>query len=92
MKDCIHIDNQSGDTTLFQGTSITPFFQSVKLSLPGLPFSFIWKRPLSVLLTNKLGKEIVIPIQDITRQTILGILGFSLMFWIVAKLTIKGIR
>ncbi len=92
MKDCIYTENQSGGTTFFQGTSITPFFQSVKLALPGFPFSFIWKRPISVLLTNKNGKETVIPIQDITRQIILGIFGFSLMFWIVTKLTFKETR
>lgn len=77
---------QSGETVLLRDASITTFFQTIRFNPPGFPFRFIWKWPVSLLITNPDGKETVIPIQDVTRQIILGILGCSLMFWLITRL------
>jgi hypothetical protein len=64
---------------------ITPFFHSVMINLPGVPTFFVWKRPVSILISDSHQNETVLPIQDVTRNIILGVLASSILFWLITS-------
>jgi hypothetical protein len=76
----------SGEPVAIRDKSIVPFFQSITMDIPGTPVHFTWKRPVSILLIDSAGGEVVAPVQDVTRQAVLGILGASLLFWLIFRL------
>lgn len=82
MTNWLKLETQSGQPIQIREATLTPFFQTVRFKFPKLPVYFSWKRPVSILVTNKENQEVVLPIQDITRQIMIGILGFSLLFWL----------
>ena len=82
MTNWLKLETQSGQPIQIREATLTPFFQTVRFNIPKLPFYFSWKRPVSILVTNKKNQEAILPIRDITRQIIIGILGFSLLFWL----------
>lgn len=59
-------------------TRIIPFAQTVQLTLPGIN-RFVWSRPTAMLAQTPDGRETVIPVPDITRQTQLALLGLGLL-------------
>jgi hypothetical protein len=85
-------ETQPAFTSVVQGKTLTPFIQSVSIHIPGVPAALIWKRPVSILLSNSQGEETVLPVPDITRQIILGMLGGSLMFWLLTKIMLRKHR
>lgn len=68
-----------------RGMLITPFFHSVIINLPGFPIFLVWKRPVSIHIADSRQNETVIPIQDVTRNIILGVLASSILFWLITS-------
>ena len=73
-------------------TRIIPFAQTVRMKIPGA--RLVWHRPAAILAQTPDGKEIVLPIQDVTRQAQIvlfsvGILG-TLLLWCFYQYTNKG--
>ena len=66
---------------------LIPLAQSVRIGLPGLPAGLIWNRPTAVIVQDDMGEQQVLPIQDVTRNLQLLLLGLglvgSLMIWLV---------
>lgn len=73
------IETQSGQTMNWRGSSIKPFFQSIQLRIPGSPAAVLWKRPVSVLVSNQEDQETVLPIKDVTFQIIFTIITSSIL-------------
>lgn len=65
---------------------ITPISQTFQLTIPGFTGGLIWNRPVAVRVKTTDGQEQNLPVQDVTRLVLLGILGFSLL---VALLSIS---
>jgi hypothetical protein len=85
----LRIENKTGIPVLASGNRITPFAQSVQLSLPGFPGGVVWNRPLSILVESANGEERVIRIADITRRVQValfagGFLG-GILLWIISQ-------
>lgn len=82
----LRMETRAGKTMHAGGRKITPFSQALILSFPGMPGGLIWNRPVSVLVREPDGSEIVIPVVDRTRQVELALLGviagFSLFLFI----------
>lgn len=82
MTNWLRLETQPGQPIQIRDATLTPFFQTFHFNIPKLPVFFSWQRPVSVLVTDKKNQEVVLPIRDITRQIIIGILGFSLLIWL----------
>lgn len=90
MAEPLDVEINAGDPISADGYTLTPFAQSIKVTLPGFPGGFIWNRPVSILVENPDGNEQVIPIQDVTRQVVFGLIGVSLgivmISWLISKM------
>ncbi len=71
----LRMETRAGKTTQAGGRSLTPFSQALILSFPGMLGGLVWNRPVSVLVREPDGSEIVIPVVDRTRQIELALLG-----------------
>lgn len=78
MPDFIQVETRGGEPFTSGGNTITPFAQSLRIQIPGLPGGLIWNRPVSVLVNTTDGQEQVLHIHDINRWTIWSIFGASL--------------
>lgn len=89
----LRLETRAGKITHTNGRNITPFSQALILGFPGMPGGLIWNRPVSVLVREPDGSEIVIPVIDRTRQielTLLGaVAGFTLLMFISRALFIR---
>jgi hypothetical protein len=59
---------------------ITPISRALSIIPPGWNGGFIWNRPAAVRVDHESGEWQVIPVQDITRQTIVLLATISLIF------------
>jgi hypothetical protein len=73
------LENQEGKPIKAGETLITPISQSFQLTVPGFTGGLIWNRPVGIRVQTANGQEQQIPVQDVTRLVLLGILGFSLL-------------
>lgn len=85
MPDFVSIETHSSAPVQREGFQLVPFVQTVRLQIPGLPGGLIWNRPVSVLVINANGEERALPIQDVTRQVVLALLGAALLTWLFLK-------
>jgi hypothetical protein len=71
----VHNETHAGQPIKHGDIKIIPMARSLTIQIPGLPGGLIWNRPISVITQMPDGQEQVIPVQDITRQVQMGILG-----------------
>jgi hypothetical protein len=92
MTEFLNVEIRAGQPVQVGKRTITPFAQSFQLTFPGWIGGLIWNRPVSVLVQDEDGQEEVIPIPDVTRQTIWAFAGLSLVFTLVLWLLVKLFR
>lgn len=71
----VQVETHAGAPIQAGETQITPLARVLRLRLPGAPGGLIWNRPVAVVTRTPDGREKVLPIQDVTRQAQLSILG-----------------
>ena len=76
----LRMETRAGKPVDAAGRKIVPFSQALILSFPGAPGGLIWNRPVSVLVQESDGSEIVIPVVDYTRRVELALLGATAGF------------
>lgn len=93
MTEILDVKINAGEPVQVKDYKITPFAQSIKITAPGIAGGFIWNRPVSILVQKTDGEETVIPVTDVTRLAILGMIGAALGVilsgWLVSILTRK---
>ncbi len=58
-----------GDATLI------PINQALKVQIPGLPVGAVWNRPKAVIIRSDDGTEQTLPVRDVTRIAMWGMLA-----------------
>ncbi len=71
------LENQEGSPVKVGENLITPISQNFTLTIPGFSGGLIWNRPVAVRVQTADGHEQKLPVPDVTRLILLGILGFS---------------
>jgi hypothetical protein len=75
----IRYETRAGDPIQVAGRRIIPFSKALIVRFPGPHGGLIWNRPVSVAVQGDDGQERVIPVVDVTRMAIWGMLGGWLM-------------
>jgi len=86
MTEFFDVEIQAGETVSMGNYSLTTFAQVIKITPPGMNGGFIWNRPVSVLVQTPDGSEGVLPVPDVTRQTIYRIIGIGLLSVVITWL------
>lgn len=85
----VKIENRVGQPIQLGKTQIIPITQSIKAQPPGFWGLLLWNRPTAVVVRTADGQEGVLPIQDVTRNTQLILLGIgllgSLLVWLAFR-------
>ena len=81
LKDHIQVQTGVGQPVIAGDTTVTPQFRALIVRLP--IGGFVWNRPTAILVEQG-GQTKRIPIRDITRNTQLWLLGFSLVLSMVS--------
>ncbi len=76
----LHLETRPGEPVLVGKSVVIPVSQVFYLQVAGVPAGFVWNRPTAVKVKHADGQEQVIPVPDVTRLALLGILAFSLLF------------
>ncbi|GAB4578250.1 MAG: hypothetical protein Fur0022_09840 [Anaerolineales bacterium] len=64
-------------------TRLIPFAHTVRMNFPGSG-GIVWSRPTAILAQTPDGQEIVLPVQDVTRQAQLALLGLGILgAWLI---------
>lgn len=91
MTEILDVKINAGEPVYAKDYKIIPFAQSIKITAPGITGGFIWNRPVSILVQKADGEETVIPITDVTRLAIFGLIGAALGVilsgWLVSLFT-----
>jgi hypothetical protein len=83
VKDIVQWQTISGRPMTVGDVSVAPQSQALTVRLPW--GGFVWNRPVAVLVERGESHHIErIPVVDVTRLIQLGLLGFSLLFWMAA--------
>ena len=94
MTDFLNVEIRAGEPVSIGERTVTPFAQSIQITLPGQIGGFIWNRPVSVLVQSDDGKEEVLPITDVTRLVLFNLIGMSLgviaFIWLVSRIKRKN--
>lgn len=72
-------ETKAGKPITFGGTTIVPFAHSIQVKLPFVPGGVVWNRPVAVAVQTTQGQEYILPIQDVTRQILLSLIGASII-------------
>jgi hypothetical protein len=70
---------RTGETRQVGDLEITPQAQVLKIQTQGHHFGFIWNRPKSVIVKGLDGTETILPIIDVTRYILWGLLAGGLI-------------
>jgi len=70
---------RTGETVQVGDYQITPQTNVFKIRLPGHHAGLIWNRPRAVLVRTRDGREISLPVRDITRIAIWSMLAGGLV-------------
>jgi len=90
MTELISTETKTGETINAGDLKITPFSKSTSILSKGKNIGLIWNRPDSILVQRPDGSEQIIPVIDVTRQTLWAIMGLSaLAIMLLAILTFK---
>jgi hypothetical protein len=70
---------RTGETRQVGDLEITPQSQVLKILSPGRHFGLIWNRPKAIIVTGLDGTETILPIRDVTRNILWGLLAGGLV-------------
>lgn len=84
------IENKAARAVKSGSRQVIPFAQVIRLNVPGNKNGgLIWNRPVSILVREEDGQDLVIPILDITRQVQIFLIGLGLfgafLIWIANR-------
>ena len=82
----LNVEIRAGDPISINEHTITPFAQSMQVTIPGMNGGLIWNRPVSILVQTKDGEEQVLSVPDVTRQTIWTLFGATILITLFAWL------
>ncbi len=83
----ISYTEKTGSPLEVSGKKITPLNRVLQISAPGLPAGLIWNRPSALLVADEQGQEYRLPVTDVTRMVIWGLLGAGLVFALLARIS-----
>jgi hypothetical protein len=87
MASFLTVESRAGKPVEFHGNTLVPINQVWQLKLPWPHGGLIWNRPASVVVTDSNQQEIVIPVQDVTRQAVWLFMGLSFASLLLAFFT-----
>jgi hypothetical protein len=70
---------RTGETRQVGDLEITPQSQVFKIQTQGRHFGLIWNRPRAVIVRGLDGTETVLPVRDVTRNILWGMLAGGLV-------------
>lgn len=74
----IQIETHAGEPVRAGQTRLIPFVQTARLTFPGAG-GFAWHRPTAVVAHTPDGRELVLPVPDVTRQAQVALLGLGVL-------------
>jgi hypothetical protein len=77
---------RTGETRQVGDFELTPQTNVFKIMSPGHHFGFIWNRPRAVIVRDADGQETILPVMDVTRNIIWGMLAGGLLGMILLGL------
>lgn len=75
----INVETKAGKAIHAGDTTIIPFANSMRVRIPIIQGGLVWNRPVAVAVQTAQGQEYILPIQDVTRQILLALMGASLV-------------
>ena len=81
----ISYTEKAGSPMAIGATKITPLNRVLHISMPGLSGGLIWNRPAALLVVDEQGEEHRLPVTDVTRRVVWGLLGVGLAFALLAQ-------
>lgn len=66
---------RTGQTRQVGNYELTPLSQVLKIQLPWHHVGLIWNRPRAVIIRGSDGQENILPVRDVTRLVIWGMLA-----------------
>ena len=85
MEKLVRLETRAGEPIQLSNGKIIPFSKILSIQIPGLWGGVLWERPASVLVIQDDGEEEIIPIQDISRYVVLGLLGAVALLWLFTR-------
>lgn len=85
MSNLIYTETHAGEPIALANARLIPFSKTLHVQIPGLWGGFIWERPASILVMHADGREEIIPIQDVTRYIVWGLLGATALVWLFTR-------
>ncbi len=87
----IEYETQAGEPFHAGDMRIIPLARTLRIRIPGLPGGLVWNRPAALAVQTAGGEERVLPVQDVTRQAQLALLGAgligSILVWSIMRMT-----
>lgn len=74
----LRIETLTGQPLRVKDTQLRVRSQVVQLRFPNASGGLIWNRPIAVLVHTPNGQEQTLPVPDVTRSAVLGLLVLSL--------------
>jgi hypothetical protein len=78
MPGLVQVENYRARPLHTPSYTVTPYVQAVRVGLNGWPFLYLWRRPVSVLVQDRAGQEVVLPVRDATRIAVVVMAGIIL--------------
>ena len=78
MPGLVQVENYRAQPLHTPTYTVTPYIQTVRVGLNGRQFLYLWRRPVSVLVQDHTGQEVVLPVRDATRVAIVVMAGVAL--------------
>lgn len=82
----VRLETRAGEPIQLSTGKIIPFSKVLHIQIPGLWGGVLWERPASVLVIQDDGEEEIIPIQDVSRFAVLGLIGAVALFWLFLRM------
>jgi hypothetical protein len=81
----VRLETRAGEPIQLSTGKIIPFSKVLYIQIPGLWGGVLWERPASVLVIQDDGEEEIIPIQDVSRYVVLGLIGAIALLWLFTR-------
>jgi hypothetical protein len=78
---------RSGETQRMGNLEITPQTNVLQIQLRGHHAGLIWNRPRAVIIKRPDGEETILPVRDLTRMIIWGMLAGGILGAVLIGLT-----
>ncbi|OGN91914.1 MAG: hypothetical protein A2Y88_09110 [Chloroflexi bacterium RBG_13_48_10] len=82
----IETETKYGESRQVGDLEITPVTRVLKIHKPGYHAGLIWNRPKAVIVKTSDGKERTLPVTDVTRLIIWGMLAGGILGAIMIRL------